>query len=548
MNNVDYKQFVKLKFKILKISLNKKKFKIKILAYIINKDKIDIKDMKFFVDGNLNKKCNLKQYKKDISKMQILKDKNIYKFSFDLNDIAKDSSKINGYLRFELNIDGTKVQYRVGIKNEKLKNKRYYKIPLKSAYVGDYSIHIRRTMSGNLVLVKREKEDIEKSLRYRALESKFVSCILYYAGKIFGKFRKKKINLFYEKFASKAEEGVYDLCKLCQKSKNTKNYFIIDKNTNDYEEIKKDKNVVAKYSLKYYWLFYNTNCFISSEVPGHLNILRSNNKYLRRAIYDKKFVFLQHGIIYMKNLEVNSIFKKGEEGEADYIVVSSEKEKNVVKNKLGYDDKQILKTGITIYSKIKYNHINQNSADYVSVMLTWKPYEEQMYSNFEDSSYYKNAIKVFNVLKNYINHDKIIIVGHPKANNLLNKTDLADYVWKEPISKALEKTKLLITDYSSVCYNTFYQGGGVIFYQPDLELYEAENGKLIPTDDEYIGRRTFNIDELEDLLKKCVQNQKINLDKLREEKYVENYKLINEFSDGKNIDRIYNELIRLGFI
>ena len=50
------------------------------------------------------------------------------------------------------------------------------------------------------------------------------------------------------------------------------------------EVIKDFKFVVTKFSLKYYWLIYNANSFISSDAPLHLNIIRSNNKFLRRRL------------------------------------------------------------------------------------------------------------------------------------------------------------------------------------------------------------------------------------------------------------------------
>ena len=116
------------------------------------------------------------------------------------------------------------------------------------------------------------------------------------------------------------------------------------------------------------------------------------------------------------------------------------------------------------------------------------------------------------------------------------------------ISEILKKSKLLITDYSSVAYNSFYQGAGIIFYQPDLKLYERENGKLIPNNDEYIGKRAFNIDQLEDIIKEAVIDGKINLDTVRTEEFEEIYKTINEFSDGKNMERIYKELTDLKLV
>lgn len=196
---------------------------------------------------------------------------------------------------------------------------------------------------------------------------------------------------------------------------------------------------------------------------------------------------------------------------------------------------------------MKYKHINENSEDYVTIMLTWKPYEEQMY-NFEESSYYKNVVEVSNLLTKYIDKEKIIILAHPKAKDLLLNTHLHQSLWDRPISEALEKTKLLITDYSSVGYNAFYQGAGIIYYQPDLELYESENGELIPKENEYIGKRVFNIAELENVFKESIKNNSINLDMLRTKENEEMYKTINEFSDGKNIDRIYEKLKQLKFV
>ena len=545
--NKAYKKIVKLRFRVLKVSLNKKKLKIKVLVYIINKYGRDIKQTKFYIDEILNKECKIKQYKNQISKLKMLEDKNVFTFTFNIKDILEDESIINGAVRFGINIDGNEIDYKIAKFDKNIKEKKYYNLPIKGIYIKDFAIHIRRTIAGNLVLVKRKIDPIEHTTRFKILESNMVSCIMYHLGKLLTKFRRKKINLFYEKFAAKAEEGVYDLCKLCQKSKKTKNYFIIDKDSEYYKELKKDKNVVKKYSFKFYWLFYNTNYFIASEAPSHLNVLRSNNKYFRKATYDKKFVFLQHGIIYMKNLGLNSTFIKGKEGESQYMVVSSQKEKDVVVDMLNYEENQILKTGLGMYSKIQYNHINQESEDFVTIMLTWKTYEEQLY-NFEESSYYKNVIEIYEMLKKYIDKDKIIIIGHPKANELLINTDLNKSLWKAPISKALEKTKLLITDYSSVCYNSFYQGAGVVFYQDDLEKYEMENGHLIPNDDEYIGKRAFNINELENIAKDTIKDNKIDLSKVRTKEHEENYKTINEFTDGKNIDRIYEELVKLGLV
>ena len=544
-----YQNLVRVNNRVLKITFNKKKIKFIVLAYILNKYNLDItENSKIYINDNIYKNCKLKIYNSYISIFKALLDKNIYKYSFDMQDILNDEdSKINGQVKYTMKANGLDVAFNLRRKIKFSKNIKYYYTPIKPMYIDKYALHLRRTFAGSLRLVKRFKEPIENDKKFKFFESKFVSFIMYYIGKILSKIRIRKINVFYEKFASKAEEGVYELYQMCNQSQKTKNYFVIDEESTDYNRIKKDKNVLKKYSFKYYWIFYNCSWFIASEAPSHLNILRSNNKYFRKATYDKKFLFLQHGIIYMKNLGLNSSFSVDREAGAEYMIVSSDKEKEVVKKMLGYKDEQLLKTGLGMYSNIQYNHINNNSDDYITVMLTWKPYEEQLYE-FDNSSYYKNTIEIYEMLKKYIPKEKIIIISHPKAADLMQNTDFKKNIWNKPISEALKKTKLLITDYSSICYNAFYQGAGVVFYQPDLELYEAENGPLIPRNDEYIGKRAFNFKELEDMIKNNIIDRKINLKTLRTKEFEKQYKLINEFDDGKNIERIYHELLRLKIV
>lgn len=543
-----YKRLIKFRYKVLDVSLSKSKLKVSLVAYIINKYDIEIGETALYVDQDTKRECTLVQSPCKLSVPQMLLKGTVVNLSYDMKEIINDGSEVNGNFQMAVTLkDGTVLNYKIAKKDEKIKNKRYYYAPVESVFVGDYAVHIRRTPGGNLVLVKRLKEEYENTLKFKLLENRFVSWLLYFISRILLKTPKKKINLFYEKFASKAEEGAYDLFLLARNSTNSKNYFVIDPNTEDYERIKSEKNVVKKYSLKYYWLVYNVSNFISTEAPIHLNILRSNNTALRKSTCDKNFVFLQHGVTYLKCQGPRSTFAKNREGEVAYIVVGSEKEMDVVVDMLKIPESRVLNTGLPIFSKAKYGHINAESEDTATIMLTWKPYEEHLYS-FEESSYYKNTIEIFNILQKYMPKEKITVIPHPKVLDLMQSTSMKDSIWNGKISEALEKTKLLITDYSSVCYNTFYQGGAVVFYQDDLEKYEMENGPLIPEDDEYIGKRCFSMDELESVISDTVRDGKIDLHKVRTEEFEKSYKTINEFSDGKNIERIYSKLGEMGLI
>ncbi len=455
-------------------------------------------------------------------------------------------------LMFE--IEGMPAFYRIFDKPKKYK-KHFFKhnmrdtwVPKAATYDNNMALHIRGRLSGTYVLFKRVMEPVEYTHWFRFMESKPVSATLFVIGAMLNHFPViKKTALFYEKHAEKAEEGTFEFCCRCSESKRTKCYFVIDKNALDYQRIKQDPRVIRKFSLRYYWRLYNANYFIAPEAPTHITLFDSNNKYLRWNLIRHPFVFLQHGIIYLKPMEKRSTFAKGRGGQFSYIVVSSEKEKAVVSEMFGVSFRRILKTGLLMLDKCEYKHINQNSPDKITVMLTWKPYEKYL-DNFEDSTYYQDVCQVYNMLLKYVDRSQINIVPHPHTRDFMLTTDLHDLVWTKPISEALVETKLLITDYSSVCWNAFYQGGGVVFYQPDLAEYENYVGKLIPHDNEYVGFRVFNINDLEAVIAQGITDSHIQLQHFRTEEYERRYATVNEFHDGKNGERLYSALKGIGYI
>lgn len=540
-----YKLMMEFVYKLVSIGLWGKKLRISTLSYLVNQNQdIDIDNVRFYVDEVNQVPVNVKIYKNRISKLKVLFDRNYQKVKIPLEQLLTDDTMNNNMLNMMVCVNGTDVDFRIGKKKRNLENVRKYYAPYKSCYMNHFAIHLRRTDRGNFAIVKRPMEEIEHTLKFRILESRLVSWAMYHLGKMVGKRSKKNVNLFFEKFAQKAEEGAYDLFRIAREQKTSENYFIIDENAPDYEKIKNEKNVVKKYSLKYYWLIYRVNHYIATEAPAHLNILRSNNRYFRLSTCEHPFIFLQHGVTYLKCQGASSTFVKGKEGEPAYIVVGSKKERDAVCDMLKLTEKQVLITGLPVFSKIDYEHINQETPDKVVIMLTWKSYEEHI-TEFENSQYYKNVMEVYHLLEKYIAPENIIIVPHPKMVELCENTSLSDTMWKKPISEVLSVAKLLITDYSSVCYNSFYQGGGVIFYQPDLALFEAEAGPLIPADDEYIGKRVFDMEHLEEAVSDVIKDGRIQLQEARRPEYVERNGKINEFHDGKNLERIAERLIKL---
>lgn len=542
-----YKLLVGMKYKVMHISVHKRYLRLGMLAYLTNTSEEQIERVRFVIDEKNQEEAPLKVEREKLKKRKVLMGGYYHHFKIPIENLLTDETQINNMLNIVVTVNGVDLEFRIGKKQRKKKSKRMYYAPYDGCYHGEFAIHLRRTDRGNFAIVKRPMEPIEHTLWFKFMESRPVSCIFYHLGKFVSKYSRKKVSLFYEKFSEKAEEGTFDLFEIASQRNNSKCYYIIDKNSTDYERIKDTPNVVKKYSLKYYWLVYRVNSYISTEAPAHLNIIRSNNKYFRMATCEHPFVFLQHGITYLKCQGAGSTFAVGKEGEPAYMIVGSGKEQDVVSDMLNLPEERLLNTGLPIFSKVKYGHINQETEDKVVIMLTWKSYEEHI-QEFENSQYYQNVMAVYHMLTKYIAPEKIIIVPHPKMAELLENTSLKDTMWSRPISEVLSVAKLLITDYSSVCYNSFYQGGAVIFYQPDLELYEREVGELIPTPEEYIGERVFDLDSLEQTIAKVILDGQIQLALARSKEHEKQYQTINEYSDGKNIERIAEELIRYNLI
>ena len=461
--------------------------------------------------------------------------------------LADIGSKVNTKIHCSFPWNNKTIRKHITYRQKSLEgNTKLYYLPfsVRRDYSSDSCAHLRRTLKGTLTIVQRPLAAPEQSLRFRLLESWLVSALFYFAGHLVSRLAARNVAIFYEKFASQSDEGVYDIFLTAHQTTNSNCYYVTDAENISAD----DGKVLRKYSLRYYWFIYRAAVFIGAEAPTHLTLLRSNNRWLRRSIYTRPFVFLQHGIIYMKNMSKNSVFVAGCEGAADYIVASSEKERDIIVRDLHYKPEQVLVCGIAQHAIISYQHITDSSPDIVTVMLTWKHSQEHL--PFEVSVNFQELQDILQVLRQRLPEESIRLVLHPK-DSLSAKTleELGATLWTASVKEALADTKLLITDYSSICYNAFYQGAGVIFYQPDLDEYQRETGKLIPANDEFIGPRLFSTTELQRELKRVIGTDgHIALKKVRAKKYEKIYSTINEFTDGKNIERIVTAIQELGLL
>lgn len=541
----DFYDLVGVRMRPLLVKLTRHKLYLVLVGLVLDNRNIGIEEQSITIDTVNTKRVTFPVFRTMPSIFTILR-RGFKIVTFSTEQLANTEAPILSPINLTMKVgDLYHARYHIFKPNKlyDLRRPLFYYAPLTVVRKGaEKVLHVRRFSRGGLTLVRRNLLDVEKTIRFRFLESYAVSLILYTLGALVRRLSKKKVNIYFEKEAMKAEEGTFELfLKARDISKHSNNFYIINSGTKDYERIAHEQNVIPNFTLKAYWCIYRATAVISTEAPSHVNILRSNNRFLRKSLYTKPFIFLQHGITYMKSQTKNSAFMAGKEAEPAYMVVGSEKERDVCVDMLMLPEERFLVCGLPIYDLVEYGHINQSSDNVATVMLTWKPYEEHL-EDFTKTTYYKNTVMIANKLYELLPKESVRIVAHPKVFESLSKTPLGSSLWKGKISEVLRDTKLMITDYSSVCYNTFYQGGGIIFYQPDLNEYELDNGTLIPRDNEYIGPRVYVEEELVAILNMIITEGSIVLTHLRSKQQKDNYAAINAYHDGKNIDRLIDQL------
>ncbi|MEB7466173.1 CDP-glycerol glycerophosphotransferase family protein [Mammaliicoccus sciuri] len=360
------------------------------------------------------------------------------------------------------------------------------------------------------------------------------------------KNKKKNTNIYFEKKSERAEESSIKVFDKVMKNDNinSENYFILDKNADYFNEMKKKygKFLLKKYSFKHYLKIYESDYFISSELPNHIINDRIYIDSLRSKIMDTPSVFLQHGIMFAKPVDNPMAFgfhKNYNKYNNIKNVISSDLEAEQF-YKMGYEDSDLIKTGLATFDNITLNE----GADKIAYMPTYRYWEERLiYSgDITKTSYFRSIIKVINEFDKAGLKDRLLVVPHNKFSEFIYEKlpEYKDIIEPNP-SVALKKSIIFITDYSSAIYDSIYRGGYPIFYWEEKD-YLIENYKAIPPVNEYNapGEIAYSATSLVDLVKEAIdRNYEIP------QNIIAKYRKINEFNDNKNTDRIIEELRKL---
>lgn len=366
-------------------------------------------------------------------------------------------------------------------------------------------------------------------------------------------WKKKRIWLIYEKFCSMAQDNGYYFFKYCMEElpkSREHTYYILNKDSADFSKIKKyGKNVIPFMSLKHILYSLAANLYIASDSKKHLYTWRTKPSIIANRISKHNILFLQHGVTALKR--VDQIFgRKGSSG-MTYFTTTSKFEQKIITDNFGYsaDDAPIL--GFTRWDVLEDK--SRPEEKMILAMPTWRAWlEERSAEEFKRSDYYFNYMKLLQSTKLAEileeNNVKLIFYIHPKFKDYLGEFNISgDNIelipfGSKPLNEIMMKCSMLITDYSSVCWDVYYMNKPVLFYQFDYDMYMQAHGSYIDMEHNLFGERYVEYEELIDGIRQYVENGF----QIREQdsKMLDYY---FEYRDAYNSKRTYEYIIRKGY-
>lgn len=344
----------------------------------------------------------------------------------------------------------------------------------------------------------------------------FLSIFLFRIAKPF--WKRKHICLVSEKFSSMAQDNGYYFFKHCMDANeetnlNKKIYYIITKDSPDHYKVDPyQKHVIDFMSIRHMCYIQAAELIVSSDSRYHTYAMQCRHSIFNRYLRKKKFVFLQHGVIALK--KVDNFYGKGMRGGCDLFVTSTDIERQTIIDSFGYEPEEVINTGLPRWDVLKDK---SNGTREIMIMPTWRNWLDSVPDkDFEESDYFRHYMGLLNshrfsdILEKY--NLQVNFYLHAKFqeyvdnfNTISPRIHLISF-GEIAVNEILMRCRMLITDYSSVCWDVLYQDKPILFYQFDLDKYDEAHGSYIDMHKDLFGDRAETEPQLLDLIEETVKN------------------------------------------
>ena len=327
-------------------------------------------------------------------------------------------------------------------------------------------------------------------------------------------------------------------------------YYFVLKNSQLYKQLIKENNlknvvVVENYIQNKENVTALFSYFISKS---ELIVYTYRNSFLSRIIKEAnnklKTIYLDHGCSYFKETLFSNYFRKDEEKRV--IVKIKPEYDDWLKH--GWNESQLYKAGLARWER--FNHII-NHYDSILIMFTWRHMNKKEYFK---SVYFKKIDELF-TNKNFINYlrskgIKLFYKRHhqeltsTKGYHKYNNSYIREVFDNDNFSQIIDNSSLLITDYSTLCFDFMFQNKPVLFYlldnnDPKLNKEDKYNEKYL--NQKMIFGNLYNSSK--DLIKKIKYyvNNNFTLEENLKNKYESLFYLKRNILE--NLEKVFDRII-----
>lgn len=361
----------------------------------------------------------------------------------------------------------------------------------------------------------------------------------------------RHIQLVYEKFCMMAQDNGYYFFKYCmdheeEKRQNNHIYYVITKDAPDRKKLDDyQSHLVDFMSIRHMIYMIAAELLVSTDTRNHLYAMRQRGSILKRYLRKKHLVFLQHGVTALK--KVDFFYGKGKSGSCNLFVVTSDFEKKIVEDYFGYAEDEIVNSGFARWDVLEDKSEGLRE---ILIMPTWRAWLENVtLEEFKESDYF---------------HNYMALLNSPRFHNFLEKNDLMANFYlhskfrefiqdfsvesdrirlivfgEEPANELMMRCKMLVTDYSSVCWDVFYLDKPVVFFQFDRDKYMEAHGSYLDMDRELFGDCAQDVDGLLTYMERCADDHFV----VRPE-YEKMQKSFYKYFDDQNSRRICDAIVK----
>ena len=329
-------------------------------------------------------------------------------------------------------------------------------------------------------------------------------------------WRKKRIWVMFEKYCASAQDNGFVFFRYCMENPDVKErkriFYILDRNSPQWAETEKYReNIIPFMSFRHIFYMLAASLYVASDSRIHGYLWQPKPNLISREINRHKIFFLQHGVLGLKRVE--DLFGRNGVCPVTYFTTSSKLEQDIVVKEFGYAPENAPVVGLARWDVLENRALAARPK--ILIMPTWRSWLEYLDDEeFCKSEYYRRYTSLISnqELLSFLKQrgTELIFYIHPKLGKFMKDfytdSSLVKLIsfGEEPLNRLLMECSMLITDYSSVCWDVYYLEKPVLFYQFDSELYNKTNGSYLDMEKELFGDRCTDEAEIITAIKEYV--------------------------------------------